>query len=148
VVEFGIPVLSLDLSTAVAVGGERCSDLKLRAVFLLHVGDHHMTAMGCRHDFWLRSLRLQPPKTASTQPPRRRPSEGFPVTHTRPFSPKWFHPQLEEGFAGGGEGLNCFLLYVLGYAKFYNYIVFLVFSGSCLYFVIHRQLIYCGTKPF
>jgi hypothetical protein len=94
------------------------------------------------------ALRLQPPKTASTQPPRRRPSEGFPVTHTRPFSPKWFHPQLEEGFAGGGEGLNCFLLYVLGYAKFYNYIVFLVFSGSCLYFVIHRQLIYCGTKPF
>lgn len=115
VLEIGVWVPLLDLVVVVAEDGERWSHLNLHGELLLQVGDHHMTATVRRHDLWLRWQPLQTPSAASSQPPRWRPSVGFPTAHNSLPLPSGFVPgekkdgrRRSPGCCGGEEGLDCF----------------------------------------
>jgi hypothetical protein len=112
---------------------------------LLQVGVDPMVAAACRHDFRLMRQPLQMRVKASTEPPTRRPSDGFPMAFNVLSFPSGFVPgEGESGrrwnpsYPGGGEErldcFSCIFSRVLS-AKLQDWSVLFVSLWSCINFV-------------
>jgi len=145
-VELGVWRSDLDLVVAVAEDGDGRPRCELHGEFLLQVGDHHMAAFVCRHDFWLRWQPLQMPSMASNQPPMRRPSVGFLTAIFGLRLPSGFVPgEIKDGrrwspcCGGGEEGLDCFL--------FLSFRVLYVKFQDCFVTVLSFAILYAYCNP-
>lgn len=133
-------VTSPDLVAVVAKSGEWWPDLMIHGEVLLQIGVSYMAAFFRCHDTWLKQQPLQMPMTAPTQPPRQRPSDGFPMACIALPLPSGVVPGEEKDgrrfcpcCCGGEEGPACFAghsLWVL-YVNLQDYDVIFSFSGSC-----------------